>query len=91
MYVVIFSLEDITLAWTNIKSQLTYICANFFHLKHAILELEKKGLPLVSAVNTVLNIEDNLPLGGTIGLAVKTKWNYLLEKNKGFKTIRSIA
>ena len=27
----------------------------------------------------------------TIGLAVKTKWNYLLKKNKGFKTIQNIS
>ena len=101
MYEVIFSLEEYDaasigiaqgmLTKPNIKSQLTYICANFLHLKYAILELEKKGLPLVSAVNTVLDIEDNLPLGGTIGLAVKTKWNYLLKKNKGFKTIQNIS
>jgi hypothetical protein len=64
MYKVIFSLEEDDaasigiaqgrLTKPNIKSQLTYICANFLHLKYAILEIEKK--PLVSAVNAVLNI-----------------------------------
>ncbi len=53
MYEVIFSLEEDDaasigiaqgrLTKPNIKSQLTYICANFLHLKSAILELEKKG------------------------------------------------
>lgn len=64
MYKVIFSLEEDDaasigiaqgrLTKPNIKSQLTYICANFLHPKYAILEIEKK--PLVSAVNAVLNI-----------------------------------
>jgi len=89
VYKVIFSLEEDDaasigiaqgmLTKPNIKSQLTYICANFLHFKPVILKLEKKGLSLVSAVNAVFNIEDNLPLGSTVGLSVKAKWNYLLE------------
>ena len=56
--------------------------ANFMHLKFETLELEfKKQHP---AVQVITDFEDGLPI-------VKRKWNEVLSKNAGFKTICSIA
>ena len=74
----------------TIEGDLIYISTIFLQLKFAIKKLETIGLPLSEAVKVIDDVEDNLPLG-TMGSTIKTKLDFVLNKKKGFATLRSIS
>jgi hypothetical protein len=75
----------------RIKQQLIYIFTNFYCIKSAITGLESNKLSLNEALLEVEKVKDNLDkANGSIGEKVKEKFNAVLKKNPGFKTISII-
>jgi hypothetical protein len=75
----------------TIKQQLIYIFTNFYCIKSAITGLESNKLSLNEALLEVKKVKDNLDkANGSIGEKVKEKFNIVLKKNPGFKTISTI-
>jgi hypothetical protein len=76
----------------GIKQDLAFIQANFGGLIPAIKMLQTKDLQLSEVAPILLDVKSALnDANGEIGLKVKTKFENVLIKNPGFKTIQSIG
>jgi len=57
----------------------------------AILKLKNQGLPLIEAIEIILNIQNKLDkIFYKIGISVNEKFLKVLKKNTGFETISKI-
>lgn len=75
----------------HLQNDLAYLKSNFCFLIQAITNLEKSTLSLDEGLNTILNVKDKLnKCNGRAAELVKTKMDFILKKNKGFKTLLKI-
>ncbi len=71
---------------------MVYIKANFESIPNAITKLEKKGLQLIDSIKIITDLCNSFNnLRGNTGLAIKNKWEQVLVKNPGYKSMLVIA
>jgi hypothetical protein len=76
----------------NVRQDLVYIKANFESIPNAITKLEKKGLQLIDSIKIITDLCNSFNnLRGNTGLAIKNKWEQVLVKNPGYKSMLVIA
>lgn len=71
----------------QLPSQLAFISANYCIIAEAILQLENKELELVQSTKLIDNCFEKLSAVNGVGKIIFDKFKYVLDKNKGFKTL----
>lgn len=75
----------------NLKNDLAYIKSNFGFLSQVIIKLQNKNLTLHLSLQIIINARDRLlECNGRVADKVKNKLSFILQRNKGFKTLQSI-
>jgi len=75
----------------HLQNDLAYLKSNFCFLIQAITNLEKRTLSLNESLKIFINVKDKLyTFNGRVAELVKTKMDFILKKNKGFKTLLKI-
>jgi len=78
----------------QLDANLVCITANFGIISKSITQLEKRELKLVDSINTVNKIIDDMNIIDTQSKSIKSvveKLKKVIEKNKGFNTLRIIS
>lgn len=76
----------------EMEANLAYIHSNFGFIPEYITKLETQYISLSEALSAVKYVQNKLnDCEGEIGVAVFQKFNNVLEKNSGFKTILNIS
>lgn len=78
----------------QLDANLVCITANFGIISKSITQLEKRGLKLVDSINILNKIIDDMNIIDTQSKSIKSvveKLKKVLEKNKGFNTLRIIS
>lgn len=80
------------MAEPNLGPNLTYIQSNFRCLPVNITKLESSGLALFESIEVVNNTRETLKMAsGKIGKEINDKFQNVIEKNIGFKTLVQIS
>lgn len=76
----------------NLKNDIAFISSNFVFLAQTITQLESQNVPLTETVANVEKVIEKLKgIQGVEGTKIKSKLDGVLNKNKGWVTIRTIA
>jgi len=80
------------MAEPNLGPNLTFIQSNFRCLPVNITKLESSGLTLFESINVVNNTRETLKMAnGKVGKEIYDKFQNVIEKNAGFKTLVQIS
>lgn len=76
----------------NLKTDLVFLAANYGFFSKSIKKLETNGLELAAYIDIVNDAEIKVSsIDCKIGRKIKTKMSNVLEKNRGFKTLKEIS
>lgn len=75
----------------ELRKSLTFVKTHCAFLVESLKKLEKQGMPLYESISIIEEAEMNIDsIPGVVGKLLKTKKDAVLEKNQGFRKLRSI-
>ena len=76
----------------NLPQNLAYISLNFKFIVEDIKKLEKQNLTLCESVDLINHVKESLSMvKGNVGISVRNKFKYVLNKNSGFSILEKVV